>query len=49
VEGEPVTSNASLQRALDRKRGGDTLALTIYRNGSTQKIQVKLGEVAREL
>ena len=49
VEGAPVTSKASLQSALDRKRGGDTLALTIYRNGSTQKIQVKLGEVAREL
>jgi len=49
VEGEPVTSNASLQHALDRKRGGDMLALTIYRNGATQKVQVKLGEAAREL
>ena len=49
VDGEPVTGNASLQHALDRKRGGDTLALIIYRNGSTQKIQVKLGEAAREL
>jgi S1-C subfamily serine protease len=49
VEGEPVTSNDSLQRALDGKRGGDMLNLTIYRNSATQKIQVKLGEAAREL
>jgi len=49
VEGDPVTSDTTLQRALDRKRGGDMLALTIYRNGATQKIQVKLGEAPREL
>jgi S1-C subfamily serine protease len=49
VEGEPVTSKETLQRALDRHRGGDVLALTIYRNGSSQKVQVKLGEAAREL
>jgi S1-C subfamily serine protease len=49
VDGEPVTSATTLQRALDRKRGGDTLSLTIYRNGVTQRIQVKLGEAPREL
>jgi S1-C subfamily serine protease len=49
VDGDPVTGNASLQRVLDRKRGGDTLTLTVYRNGATQKLQLKLGEAAQEL
>jgi S1-C subfamily serine protease len=49
VEGDRVTGKETLQRALDRKRGGDTLALTIYRNGAEQKVTVKLGEAAREL
>jgi S1-C subfamily serine protease len=49
VEGEPVTGGDTLQRALDRKRGGDTLSLTINRAGSTLKIDVKLGEAPRVL
>ena len=49
VEGAPVTGKETMQAALDRHRGGDTLALTIYRNGATQKVQVKLGEAPREL
>ena len=49
VEGEPVTSKETLQRVLDRKRGGDTLALTVYRDGATRKVTVTLGEAAREL
>ena len=49
VEGQPVTGQQTLQQALDHKRGGDTLNLTIYRNGSTQKVEVKLGEAPREL
>jgi len=48
VEGEPVTSKETLQRVLDRKRGGDTLALTVYRDGATRKVTVTLGEAARE-
>ena len=43
VEGQPVEGNDSLQRALNRKRGGDLLNLTIYRDGRTQKVQVHLG------
>ena len=49
VEGEPVTSKETLQRVLDRKRGGDTLALTVYRDGATRKVTVTLGEAAREV
>ena len=33
-----------LKRAMDRKRAGDTIELTVYRNGSAQKINVKLSE-----
>jgi S1-C subfamily serine protease len=38
-----MTGNDSLQRALNRKRGGEMMELTIYRGGKTQKINVKLG------
>jgi S1-C subfamily serine protease len=44
VEGQPVTGNETLQRALSKKRGGDTLELTVIRNGKTQAIKVRLGE-----
>ncbi|MGD0500081.1 MAG: trypsin-like peptidase domain-containing protein [Bryobacteraceae bacterium] len=49
VEGQPADSKDALQRALNSKRGGDTLVLTIYRDGRAQKIQVKLGSAPREL
>jgi S1-C subfamily serine protease len=38
-----------LQRAISRKRAGDTLELTVYRNHSRQKIRVKLGEAPQAL
>ena len=44
VEGQSADSNDVLQRALNRKRGGDMLELTIYRDGQTRKVRVKLGE-----
>jgi S1-C subfamily serine protease len=49
VEGQPVTSNDALQRALSRKRGGDILALTVYRGGRKVDVKVKLGEAPRQL
>jgi S1-C subfamily serine protease len=44
VEGQPVTGNETLQRAISHKRGGDTLQLTIYRNGKSIPITVRLNE-----
>jgi S1-C subfamily serine protease len=44
VEGQPVEGTESLQRALNRKKAGQTLNLTIYRNGRSQPITVRLGE-----
>ncbi len=49
VEGQPVESNESLQRVMNRKRGGDILRLTIYRDGRTQHVQVKLGEAPQQM
>ena len=49
VDGQPVTGNDSLQRVMSKKRGGDMLNLTVYRNGRTQEIRVKLGEAPQRL
>jgi S1-C subfamily serine protease len=44
VEGQPVESNDVLTKVLNRKRAGDPLNLTVYRNGRNVRVQVKLGE-----
>jgi S1-C subfamily serine protease len=44
VDGQKVDSSATLQRAMNKKHGGDTLDLTVYRNGRSQDVKVKLGE-----
>jgi S1-C subfamily serine protease len=49
VEGQAVESMDSLQRVLNRKRGGDPLKLTIYRDGKSTKVTVKLGEAPQTL
>ena len=49
IDGKPVDGNDSLQRALSRKRAGDTLDMTVYRNGSRQTVRVKLGEAPQTL
>jgi S1-C subfamily serine protease len=47
VEGRPVEDNATLPGVLAKKRGGDALDLTIYRNGRNQRVQVKLGSAVQ--
>jgi len=49
VEGQPVQGKESLQRVMDRKHGGDPLNLTVYRNGRTEKLTVRLGEAPQQL
>ena len=49
VEGQPVTGPETLDRVMNRKRGGDMLALTIYRGGRSQKLQVKLAEAPERM
>jgi S1-C subfamily serine protease len=44
VEGQPVTGNETLQKAMAKKRGGDVLEMTVIRNGKTQTVKVHLAE-----
>lgn len=49
VDGKPIEKQDDLQRALTRKRAGDPIALTIFRDGRTQKVTVKLGAAPETL
>jgi S1-C subfamily serine protease len=42
ADGQPAQREDSLVRVLSRKRVGDTLNLTILRNGRTMNVRVKL-------
>jgi S1-C subfamily serine protease len=48
VDGQAVDSNTALQRAMNRKRVGEALNLTIYRDGRTVKVKVSLGEAPEQ-
>ena len=49
ADGQNIEDNNTLPRLLNRKRGGDMIELTVYRNGQTQKVRVKLGEAPQQL
>jgi S1-C subfamily serine protease len=49
VDGQAVEGNDSLQRVMNRKRGGDNLGLTIFRNGRQEQVRIRLGEAPQEL
>jgi S1-C subfamily serine protease len=44
VDGRAVESRDALTQALNRHRPGDTMDLTVFRNGRTVKVKVKLSE-----
>jgi len=44
IDGQPVERDDAISRALAKKRTGDTLELTIFRNGRTINVRVKLGD-----
>jgi S1-C subfamily serine protease len=44
VDGQAVTGNETLSRAMAKKRGGDVLELTVIRGGKSQTVKVRLGE-----
>jgi S1-C subfamily serine protease len=44
VDGQAVTGNETLQRAMSKKRGGDTLEMTVIRSGKSQTVKVRLAE-----
>jgi putative serine protease PepD len=49
IDGQPVEDDGALQRAMNRKRAGDMIELTVYRNGRTLKVRVKLGAAPESL
>jgi S1-C subfamily serine protease len=49
IDGKPVTRDDDLQRTMNHKHAGDNMELTIYRNGRTQKVNVKLGSAPENL
>jgi S1-C subfamily serine protease len=46
IDGHPVDRDDAISRALARKHAGDSLELTIFRNGRTLNIHVTLGEAS---
>ena len=44
IDGHPVDRDDAISRSLARKHAGDTVELTIFRNGRTMNVRVKLGE-----
>lgn len=49
IDGNPVSGQDSLQRALNQKRPGERMVLTIYRGNRTMKVTVTLGSAAETL
>jgi len=49
VEGQPVESANTLKLAMNKKRSGDILTLTVYRNGRNVDVKVKLGEAPQQM
>jgi S1-C subfamily serine protease len=47
ADGQTIDDKETLSRLLNKKHGGDTLELTVYRNGRSEKVRVKLGEAPR--
>jgi S1-C subfamily serine protease len=47
IDGKPIDRYDAISRALARKRAGDTVEMTIFRNGRTTNVQVKLGGEGR--
>ncbi len=48
VDGEPVTTTAELQNAVLSRGDGDTVTLTIVRDGEEQQVEVTLAQVPQQ-
>ena len=44
IDGHPVDREDAISRALAAKRTGDILELTVFRNGRTVNVHVRLGD-----
>jgi S1-C subfamily serine protease len=48
IDGKPVEEQDAVTRALSRKHAGETMTLTIFRNGRSMEVKVTLGEAPEE-
>jgi S1-C subfamily serine protease len=48
IDGKPADRNDAVRRALDKKYAGDTVELTIFRDGRTIRLKVKLDAAPQE-
>ena len=48
IDGQPVTRQDDLSRAMARKRAGDVMTLTVYRGGRKVPVKVTLGAQSEE-
>ena len=48
AEGQAIDDKETLSRLMNKKHGGDTLELTVYRDGRNQRVRVKLGEAPQK-
>ena len=48
ADGEAIDDRDTLSRLLTKKHGGDSIELTVYRNGRNERIRVKLGEAPQK-
>lgn len=49
VDGQPVKREDAVTKALGKKRAGDMMDITVYRNGKSTDLKVKLGEAPDQL
>jgi len=49
VEGQSVDTADALRRAMNKKRSGDLLTVTVLRGGHNVDVKVKLGEAPQEM
>ncbi len=49
IDGNPVTAQDALRKALGQKRPGDMMVLTIYRGNRTMKVTITLGSAPETL
>jgi len=47
IDGKPIDRSDAISRALARKRTGDTVDMTVFRNGRTMNLKIKLGDEGR--
>jgi S1-C subfamily serine protease len=49
IDGKPVTAQDALRRAMNQKRPGESMVLTVYRGNRTMKVTVTLGSAPEAL